>query len=309
MGDFVMPSLGADMDAGTLVEWKIQPGDHVHRGDIVATVETQKGAIEIEIFEDGIVDALVVPPGSKVPVGAVLAHLKTEEKPTVQAPAAGPSPMRQAIAHAMSRSHREIPAYFLSTRVDVSETLSWLSRYNAHQAPEDRLLPVMLFLKAVALAVKEFPEFNGTFENDAFRPGSGIHLGVATHLRQGGLIVPALHEVEKMPLPALGRAFSDLLSRARSGQLRSSELSDATLTVTALGDRGVESVYGVIFPPQVALVGFGKVTDEAWAVDGTLVVRPVVHVSLVGDHRVSDGHRGGLFLSRLSEWLSEPEAL
>jgi pyruvate dehydrogenase E2 component (dihydrolipoamide acetyltransferase) len=101
----------------------------------------------------------------------------------------------------------------------------------------------------------------------------------------------------------------DLTGRARAGRMKSSELADATLTVTSLGDRGVETVYGVIYPPQVAIVGFGRIVDRPWAVNGGLVVRPVVTATLAADHRVSDGHRGGLFLDAVDRLLQEPEKL
>lgn len=86
-------------------------------------------------------------------------------------------------------------------------------------------------------------------------------------------------------------------------------MTDATLTVSSLGDRGVETVIGVIYPPQVALVGFGRVVERPWAEDGLLGVRRTVSITLAGDHRVSDGHRGGLFLRRIAHLLARPEEL
>ena len=83
----------------------------------------------------------------------------------------------------------------------------------------------------------------------------------------------------------------------------------ATITVTSLGEQGVETVFGVIYPPQVALVGFGKVVERPWVTDGQVVPRPVVTASLSADHRVSDGHRGGLFLADLDRRLQEPQSL
>ena len=97
--------------------------------------------------------------------------------------------------------------------------------------------------------------------------------------------------------------------RARAGSLRSSELSDPTITVTSLGEQGVEAVFGIIYPPQVALVGFGKVVERPWSVDGQIVSRPVVTATLSADHRVTDGHRGGLFLAAVDRLLQEPSKL
>jgi pyruvate dehydrogenase E2 component (dihydrolipoamide acetyltransferase) len=105
------------------------------------------------------------------------------------------------------------------------------------------------------------------------------------------------------------RQLTDLAARARGFSLRSSELSGPTITVTNLGDQGVEVVHGVIYPPQVALVGFGKVAERPWVENGTLVAMPVVTATLSADHRVSDGHAGAAFLDEVSRLLQEPERL
>ncbi len=377
-----MPSLGADMEAGTLVEWKVKAGDAVKRGDLVAVVDTNKGAIEIEIWEDGVVEELRVAIGTKVPVGTVLAIVRGTGTPAaalgpappVPAPAAAPpaavpapppsrgpaspapgvrvraspaarararelgvdattvrgtgpdgavtvadveaaarrpaaAPIWQAIAAAMSRSNREIPHYYLGAEIELSRTLAWLTAENERRPVMERLLLVALFLKAVARAAREVPEVNGHYVDGAFRPAEAVHLGVAVSLRQGGLVAPALHDVEKKALGDVMRELNDLVARARRGGLRSSELADATLTVTSLGDLGVATVYGVIYPPQVALVGFGRVQERPWASGGKVEARPVVSATLAGDHRVSDGIRGAQFLAALDRLLHAPEDL
>jgi pyruvate dehydrogenase E2 component (dihydrolipoamide acetyltransferase) len=383
MAEFRMPSLGADMEAGTLVEWKVKVGEPVKRGDLVAIVDTNKGAIEIEIWEDGVVEELRVAIGTKVPVGTVLAMVRGTGAPAaapgpapVPAPAAaaptpavvpapppspGPAvpgppvrvraspaarararelgvdaatvrgtgpdgavtvadveaaarrpaaaPIRQAIAAAMSRSNREIPHYYLGADIELFRTVDWLGRENARRPVTERLLLVALFLKAVARAAREVPEVNGHYVDGAFRPAEAVHLGVAVSLRQGGLVAPALHDVEKKALGDVMRELNDLVARARRGGLRSSELADGTLTVTSLGDLGVATVYGVIYPPQVALVGFGRVQERPWADGGKVEARPVVSATLAGDHRVSDGIRGAQFLAALDRRLHAPEDL
>lgn len=228
-------------------------------------------------------------------------------------PAAGPADraaaMRRAIAAAMSRSNREIPHYYLGTEVDMGAAVEWLAAENAKRGVAERVLPAVLLLKAVALAVREVPEMNGFFMDGAFRPGPAVHLGVAISLRGGGLVAPAIHDADRQSLPELMRGLSDIVARARAGSLKSSEMSDPTLTVTNLGDLGVESVFGVIFPPQVALVGFGRIVERPRVRSGTVVVRPTVHASLAADHRASDGHRGGRFLAAIDALLQKPEAL
>lgn len=134
-------------------------------------------------------------------------------------------------------------------------------------------------------------------------------MGMAIALRGGGLVAPALRDARDKDLDALMQDFRDLVQRARSGHLRSSELADPTITVTSLGERGVEQVFPIIYPPQVAIVGFGAVTERPWVQDGNIVARQALTASLAADHRVSDGHRGGLFLAAVAEQLQQPERL
>ena len=331
MIEFKLPSLGADMDEGKLLEWKVKPGDKVKRGDVVAVVETPKAAVDIEIWQDGVVHELITQPGTTIPVGTVMARLIGEgEAPPAPAPAPGPAPkaaaapalpaapppsrhavspaarqharelgvdveqltgtgphgsvtvedvekaarapkaapvaatrtaeMRKAISAAMSRSKREIPHYYLSETVSLERAAAWLEAANARRPLPERMLMAVLYLKAVALACKAYPDMNGHYVDKAFRPATSVHAGVAISLRQGGLIAPAIHEVEKLPLPELMKKLADLVKRARAGSLRSSEMSDPTITVTNLGEGGVQTVFGIIYPPQVALVGFGSVS-------------------------------------------------
>jgi pyruvate dehydrogenase E2 component (dihydrolipoamide acetyltransferase) len=392
MADFLLPALGADMETGKVVQWLVKPGDRVKRGDVVAVVETHKGAIDVEIFLDGVIDDLVAL-DEELPVGAVLARVRDAQQAGV-APAApppqvtaaaqarapspahvtatatpataatrakvspvarhraqalgidpdrlhgtgpdgavtladvelasqpqappGPTPprrgfdpalMRQAIAAAMSRSKREIPHYYLASTVDFGAAAAWLENWNRDRAPEDRLLPAVLLLKATAQALAEVPQLNGFYEGGAFRQGPGIHIGWAVALRGGGLVAPAIHDADRKTLPELMAALRDLVQRVRTGGLRSSELTDPTVTVTSLGDRGAQSVLGVIYPPQVAIVGFGRVVERPWVFDGRVVPRLVVAASLAGDHRASDGHIGGQLLAAIDRALQAPEKL
>ena len=396
MSDFLMPSLGADMDEATLVEWDVKPGDRVKKGDVIAVVETAKGAIEIEVFEEGVVEELYVPVDTVVPVGQPIARLSGAESkaPETAPPKPGPAPseprpesparkaaepepppepeqawehilatplarkraretgtpleqvrgsgprgailaddlgtrpgtgrparepttrtgfdpreMRKAIAAAMARSKRDIPHYYLAESIDMKVATDWLSDYNSARPPEQRLLMSVLVIRAAALAAKDYPEMNGFNRDGVFEPSDAVHPGIAINLRGVGLITPALQKADEGSLADLMVRLQDLTQRARRGGLRSSEMTSATLTITALGDRGVESVYGVIYPPQVAILGFGKVTPRPWAVADAIAIRPVMRATLAADHRVSNGHRGGLFLARIADLLQHPDQL
>jgi len=226
-----------------------------------------------------------------------------------QAPADAPARMRRAIAVAMSRANRDIPHYYLSTTIDVRRALSWLEKENALRPVADRMLYGALLLKAVALALRQYPEFNGFWADGRPQPSDRIHLGVAVSLRQGGLIAPALHDADRLSVGELMCALRDLVERARTGALRGSELSDPTITVTNLGERGVETVFGVIYPPQLALVGFGRIVERPWVVNGQVAATPTINASLAGDHRASDGHRGARLLAAVERLMQEPEKL
>ena len=219
------------------------------------------------------------------------------------------SRMRQVIAAAMARSKREIPHYYLSTTIDMSRALTWLAHENLKRPVEDRLVYGALLLKAVALALRETPELNSVWMNGRAVQCADVHVGVAISLRGGGLVAPALKHTDHLSIDELMKNFRDLIQRARAGSLRSSELSDPTVTVTSLGEQGVEVVFGIIYPPQVALVGFGKVVERPWSSEGKIVSRPLITATLSADHRVSDGHRGGIFLSAVDRMLRDPEKL
>jgi pyruvate dehydrogenase E2 component (dihydrolipoamide acetyltransferase) len=242
------------------------------------------------------------PAGPPVPAAAAAV-------PAARSAAERNQSMRQAIARLMATSKREIPHYYVSNTTDMMRARSWLHDRNRELEVSQRLVPAALLLKAAALAARQVPQLNGHWVDDAFRSAEGVHLGVAISLRGGGLLTPAIHDAANLELGELMARMRDLVARARSGRLRGSELTDGTITVTNLGDQGVESVYGVIYPPQVALVGFGRVIERPVAVGGFVGARPVVTTTLAADHRATDGYIGARYLAVISDLLQQPEEL
>jgi pyruvate dehydrogenase E2 component (dihydrolipoamide acetyltransferase) len=217
--------------------------------------------------------------------------------------------MRTAIAAAMARSKREIPHYYLQHQVDVTPCEQWIARANEARPPDSRLLMGALAVRAVALAARNFTAFNGFYRDGSYEPAAAVHVGVAVAIRGGGLAAPALHDADRISLDEVMARMRDLVQRTRAGRIRSSEMSDPTITVSSLGERGVEALYGIIYPPQVSLVGFGKIVARPWLVDGAIGPRSVLTITLAADHRVSDGHAGALFLADIGKRLQEPENL
>jgi pyruvate dehydrogenase E2 component (dihydrolipoamide acetyltransferase) len=218
--------------------------------------------------------------------------------------------MRGAIAMAMARSKREIPHYYLETAIDFGRARAWLDAANRDLPIEQRLLPAALLLRAVALALRAVPELNGFWVDGSFERSDAIHLGFAVSLRGGsGLLAPVLRDADRQSVGELMAGLRDRVARARAGRLRSSEIGGATCTVTSLGEQGVDKVFGIIHPPQVALVGFGAIREQPWACDGAIAVRPVLTATLSADHRASDGQRGARLLARVRALLERPEEL
>ncbi|MFC8503439.1 dihydrolipoamide acetyltransferase family protein [Pedococcus sp. NPDC057267] len=468
MGEFRMPSLGADMEEGILLEWLTKPGASVHRGDVVAVVETPKSAVEVETFEDGVVSDLLVEEGQTVPVGTVLATLAPVGEaaapageaaapaapprprvaeaapPVVEAPppavrapspvvvveappppapsppaapavprhprapapplrhrahqlgvdlgavhgtgpdgivtradveraarvgaprrrvtplarrlaaqagidlagvvgtgtsgavraddvrrvllhqpAPAPAPpvpdahaaearatdMRRSIAALMSRSNRDIPHYHLTLTIDVQAAVDWVHARNRELPMGRQLVPAALLLLATARAAREVPELNGYWVDDGFRPAKDVDLGLILSLRGGGLLVPTIPAADGLDVESMMARIRELTTRARAGRLRGSDLAPPTISVSNLGDQGADTVAGVIYPPQVALVGFGAVRQRPWAVHGLLGVRSLVTATLSGDHRATDGSTGARLLRVVDRLLQRPEEL
>lgn len=452
-----MPSLGADMETGTLVEWCIAVGDHVSKGDTVAVVDTDKATIDVEVFETGVVTELLVEPGASVPVGAPLAvigaadegesathagdapgtgashptpsvppeqpantptttivggpgrhhasvvlspvvrHLadrlgvdtgrleghgpggrvtrhdvenaaRTRVSPrarrmaaasgvdpsrlvgpgsgpggavvardieatsaavphvaegsapsgaTVQtgktattAPSAGGrSTPQQAMARTMERSNREIPHFHVASTIDLEPAMAFLGELNRVRPSGARVLPAAVLLRAVAAASRAVPDVNGWWRDGAPVAAPTVAIGMVVSLRGGGLLTPTLTDPDRCTLDELMDRLRGTVQRARRGSLRSSDIEPATLTVTNLGERGAEVVHGVIQPPQLALVGFGRIVERPWVHGGEVVPRRVVTASLAADHRAVEGHVASRFMSRLERELLDPAAL
>ena len=441
MSEIRLPSLGADMEEATLLEWCVKPGDTVEFGTIVALLDTEKAEIEMESFVSGTIEALLIEPGETVDVGTPIATYLAMQTVSEQArpeaasetslpassapppvarpstsagdvagpPRARPAPLpatpdpvgspegsgrvratplarrlaaergldlatirgsgphgaiteadvtstvpattdapptsasrvattdamapppaaaeetrpapgrsprstsdraarrREIIATAMARSKREIPHYYLSTSIDVHRTLERLAAYNADRPVDERLLLPALLVKAVASAVRRFPELNGHWLDDGFHPAEAVHLGMVVSLRTGGIIVPTIRNADERSLSDLMGTLRDLVRRARAGRLKSGELGDATITLTSLGEGGAETIFGVIYPPQVAIVGIGGVHPAVRAEGDLHGVRSVVQATLSADHRSSDGLQGSQFLAAVAGCLDSLE--
>jgi len=437
MKDILMPSFGADMAKGEVAQWRVKPGDMVKNGDIIASIETMKGLIDMEVFDDGVIEQLLVEEGQELKVGQIIAKMRLSTEPEAEAsegkapedkaPHVGTSrleeqpalatgkqaalekqalssvsgaatyaikhrgdeitqpilkqgrrkkisplalktaqqqgldwqqitqgsgsdgaivladimalkqvgisqtadtdnalqmgknalseksgaadDMRQAIGAVVSRSKREIPHYYLQLDMVLDKAQLWLTQHNQGLAADERILINAVIYVAIARALQQFPAFNGFYQNGKFEPAGAVHLGNAISLHQGGLVVAALHNAQQLSCTEMMMTLKDQVIRAREGGLRMSEMQDATVTVSNLGDRGVDSIQSIIFPPQVAIIGIGRPRTIPWVLEQRLGIATVVSVSLAADHRVSDGHSGARLLNKINKLLQKPESL
>lgn len=312
-----MPSLGADMEKGKFVEWKVKVGDTIKKGQPLAVVETEKAAVEIESFRNGKMLELLSKPGEIIKVGAPIARMEVEGAETETTVTKGVTPpeaqsiinIREVIGRQMAKSKKEIPHYYLKTRIKLERLMLWLDEQNQKKSPEERLLIPVVMLKAVTAALKNNSDFNGFYLDGKFQKSIEIHAGIAVALRPSGVVVPALLDAHTLSLDQMNRVFKDLVERTRSGGLKNREMTDASITITNVGDLGSDEVFGIIFPPQVALIGLGKIRKEAVSEGDTLKSIFVIDVSLSADHRVTDGLSGAKFLADIDKVLNNPQDL
>jgi pyruvate dehydrogenase E2 component (dihydrolipoamide acetyltransferase) len=213
--------------------------------------------------------------------------------------------MRRTISRLMTKAWQEIPHYHVGLRIELSRCLQDLAVINDSRSAATRILPGAVLVHAAAQAAATVPGVNGYWRDDAFVPSASVHLGLVVALRGGGLLAPVIHDAADKPLDTIMAEMRDLVTRARTGRLRASEVTGATFTVTQLGDGEVDEVTPIIHPPQVAILGLGAIHDEPWAEGGMLAARPVVHATLAGDHRAIDGRVGSLYLNALKRCLQE----
>ncbi len=216
------------------------------------------------------------------PAPAAEAPARAEEKAApAPAPKAAPgelqpmSRMRQAIARRMSLSKQTAPHYYLTLDIDMTEALAFREMINGSATPEQKVSINDLVVKACAIALDRHPKFNAAFHEDGLKLNEDINICIGIAMDEG-LIAPALMNCEAKSLGRIAIEAKDLIARAKEGRLKADEYSDGTFTITNLGAYGVETLIGIINPPQAAILGVGSVLDQPMVRDGEIVARRVM---------------------------------
>ena len=217
--------------------------------------------------------------------------------------------MRNAIAKQMVISKTTIPHFYVSVEVDMTEALAWRKRLNEAAATEGYKITVNdMIVKASGLALAKFPNLNSSFGGDHIIMHDEINVSIAVALKEG-LIAPVVRGVDKKSLGTVAREANDLVSRAREGKVTPAEYSGGTFTVSNLGPFGVETFIAIVTTPQAAALAVGSSTQKAVVVDGQIVIRDRMNVTLSADHRLTDGAEGAQFVAEIRRLLENPLAM
>jgi 2-oxoisovalerate dehydrogenase E2 component (dihydrolipoyl transacylase) len=219
--------------------------------------------------------------------------------------------IRRKIAQKMQESKRRIPHFTYVEEIDVTEVEALRAQLNAKWAAQRGKLTLLPFIvRAVVLAVREFPQVNARFDDEAgivTRHGA-VHLGIATQT-EGGLMVPVLRHAEARDLWSSAAEIARLSEAARAGRITRDELSGSTITITSLGALGGIASTPVINHPEVAIVGVNRIVERPVYQRGALVPRQLMNLSSSFDHRVVDGVDAAKFVQALRGLLEAPATL
>lgn len=283
-------------------------GGRVTKADVLAYVEQLRST------------AGVPTSAAAVPGQPAKAEVAPAETPSVRVqPAAAPEPavavepgdqvlmadaMRSAIARHMSSSKQTVPHAWTMTEVDVTQLVAFRqAKKQAFQAAEGvPLTYVPFFIKAVADSLKRFPLLNATWQGDRIVVKKRINVGIAVGLEEG-LIVPVIHDADRLSIAGLAHAVADLAERARTGRLRLEDVRDGTITVNNTGVFGSVASYPIINQPQAAIITMEAIRRVPVVVGDAIGIRSVMNVCISFDHRVTDGLYVGRFLQSVKERL------
>ena len=263
-------------------------------------------------------------PGGRIIAADVQRAAERVEAPAAPAPTAIVPPgeveplrgVRRVVAERMTHSFTTTPHFYLTAEVEATALVRMreglLSKVEA--ATGARLTITDLLIKELAQVLQEFPEVNVAWADDPQGGAGGVlrqsrvNVGVAV-AASDGLIVPVIHDADKLSLGEIARRRADVTQRARDGKLTLTDLEGGTFTLSNLGMFGVDQFQAIINPPQSAILAVGRIKERAVAIAGNLTIRPIMFLTLSADHRLLDGVQAARFLQRVAQLIEEPYLL
>ncbi len=220
------------------------------------------------------------------------------------------STMRRTIAERMSMSVRTAPHFWVTAEADMTNMINLRQRLLplVKEKTGTKLTITDLMVKIAANAVKRHPIINSSFSEKGLISWPEIHIGIATEV-PGGLVVPVVRNADRKSLSDIVAIREDIVNRSRRGKLNLDEMTGSTFTLNNVGALGIKCINAIVNPPESAILTIGSVTDRAVVVNGQIVVRPMMDLSLAADHRVLDGGSAGRFLQHVKELMETPALL
>ena len=220
-----------------------------------------------------------------------------------------PSRMRRVIGERMTQSKQQVPHYYATVEVEMNDLLALRKQLNEQLEEQGIKLSINDFvMKAVALALKDFPNLNALWTSEGIELHQQVDLAMAVALEEG-LITPVIRDAANKTLSAISSASKDLARRAREGELKPEEYQGGTVTVSNMGMFGVESFAAIINPPQAAIVAVSSIMQRAMFKDDEVVPVSIMKLTLSADHRISNGAEGGRYLAEVKSLLEHPMTL
>ncbi len=241
------------------------------------------------------------------PQGAVVAaDIRSEPQKRASEQIAVSSVWR-VMAERTTRAWQEVPQFVLSREVDASRLESW--RATARRKPGcENVSHTDLLVKVCSEALRRHPRVNASWREGAIVPGAGVNIAIAV-ATDAGLVAPVVHRADTLDLAAISARRRELAAAARAGRLRPEDVQGGTFTISNLGMYGVDAFQAIVNAPQAAILAVGRIVERPVALNGEVVVRPVLTLSVSFDHRVADGARGAEFLDTLAALVEEPAGL
>jgi pyruvate dehydrogenase E2 component (dihydrolipoamide acetyltransferase) len=340
-----LPQLGRTMEEGTIVNCLVKIGQKVKKGDYLFEIETDKVVFEMESPAEGFVKTIISEQGQTLSVGETLLILGEENEkinieknvskktkttvPTLKTPAekitqadinaatqgqtnyklgqkVSLSRLAKITAEKMLQSKREIPCFYLNVTVDVTELIAFGEKMN--NSADIKISFNDFLMKALSLGLKQWPIMTGRLEGDSILLADSIGIGLAITAK-GGTVAAVVKDVDKKNLAQIAQYRTDFVKRAESGKLIPDDIEGGCITISSLGELGIDSFIPIVVPGQCSILGEGRIADTCISQDGKTSVRKLVEMTLAVDHKVANGAEAAQFLSCVGKLLEDPQRL
>lgn len=313
-----LPKFGQDTQEGTILKCLVQIGDSVKKGDIIFEIETDKATLEMESPQEGFVGAIIAKDGQTLEVGSILMVLGGENE-KINAADFTASAKKSALAcdcqgqpvldgtaemspEKMLFSKQNIPCFYLSIAADITELVEQQNELN-------KTSPVKIsfddfLIKALSLGFEKWPIMTGTFAGDSVRLADSPGIGITV-----GRVAPVIKDVCKKNLAQIAADRIAVVKRAQAGKLSDGDLKNGCMTISNLGELGIDSFIPIVIPGQCSVLGVGKITDTCVSYDDVFVTRKIVKMTLAVDHKTANGAEAAQFFSLVAKLLEDPKKL